>query len=95
MSCLNLDNDGYYYIEQTVDELDEHNYGSIPYLLNLKKLIEDGLKSTNEVILIKNGWLKEKYNTYLNKILNNINEWDDIDGDTELLFEFKKLKIIQ
>ncbi|WP_026451440.1 hypothetical protein [Aequorivita capsosiphonis] len=98
MGCLNLDSDGYYYIdyiESTVEELDEHNYDLIPYLTNLKKLIEEGLRSKNKDVLIKNRWLKEKYNSYIIKILDNISDWDDIDGDVELLLSFKNLTIIK
>jgi hypothetical protein len=97
LECLNKDDDGYYYIdfiEKVNFELDDPNYDLIPYLYNLETLIKAGLDSTDEKVVMKYNWLKEKYNSYIRQILHNIKDWKSIDDEYELLLAFKSLKPI-
>lgn len=95
LQCLNKDDDGYYYIdfiEKVNSEFNEPNYDLLPYLFKLEILIKSGLNSSDDRVKLKYNWLKEKYNNYILQILNNIKEWDSIDGDYDLLISFKNLK---
>lgn len=97
MNCLAQDEDGYYYIdyiEQAVHEMNDHNYSLIPYLYSLKKTIVDGLKNEDSKVVLKFEWLKSKYNNYVKKIQRNIFDRKNIDGDKELLLDFKMLELI-
>jgi len=98
MSCLSLDDDGFYYIDyitQANDELDEPNYDLVPYLKKLKSLIEIGLNSNSNSVITKHEWLKKKYNNYLTQIQENIKDWKHIDNDRQLLLDFKNLTLIK
>jgi len=97
MDCLALDDDGYYYIdyvEQAVHELNDDNYDLVPYLKSLRSTIIGGLKEEDLEVLPKFEWLKTKYNNYVSVIQKNISDWKDIDGDRDLLHEFKLLELI-
>lgn len=97
LACLSKDDDGYYYIdyiEQALQELDDHNYGLIPYLFSLKNTILKWLQSDDESVLEKIEWLRIKYNNYVLKIQSNIKDWKDVDGDYELLIALKNLETI-
>ena len=96
-TCLSKDDDGYYYIDyigKVVSELDDNNYGLIDYLNGLKKTILKSMKSDDSNINDKIDWLRKKYNNYILSIQSNIKDWKDIDGDYELLMEFRSLHTI-
>ena len=98
ISCLSLDDEGFYYIDyitQANDELDEPNYDLVPYLKKLKSLIEIGLNSNSNSVITKHEWLKKKYNNYLTQIQENIKDWKHIDNDRQLLLDFKNLTLIK
>lgn len=96
-ACLSKDEDEYYYIdyiEKVVTELDDHNYGLVSYLGNLKSTILNGLKSDDSSIIDKIEWLRKKYNNYILKIQSNTKDRENIDGDYELLAKFRSLETI-
>ena len=81
LDCLNKDDDDYYYIdfiEKVNFELDDPNYDLIPYLLNLEKLIQAGLSSSDNRVKQKYNWIKEKFNNYILQIQHNIKDWKSI-----------------
>lgn len=80
---IRQDTDEFWYIDyiENIESLFDSGYEQIDYLLVLCKLITDNLSQiTDEKILAKYIWMKEKYNVTADKILNNINLRDqDID----------------
>ena len=81
ISCLKMDNDGYYYIDyisyDTFGSEVDSNEQWADYIIELKKQIKIGLY--DQVALDKYMWLKEKYNnTITDNIIRNYREKDGI-----------------
>ncbi|HET54078.1 MAG TPA: hypothetical protein ENN33_02555 [Ignavibacteria bacterium] len=62
---VSLDSDGMYYIDyfsKCQSEYDEPEYGFIEHINHLKRIIRKGLNGSQYDLLVKYGWLKNKYN---------------------------------
>lgn len=62
------DSDGMYYINYFAPDLLELNkseYSFYDYMIKLKEIIKEGLKSKNQDIYVKYSWLKERYNKFV------------------------------
>lgn len=72
---LGKDTDGYFYVDyvsSVQEELDDPDYGYVSYLMQLANIITRGIESKKPDILVKYGWLKEKYNEVIRNIHGNI-----------------------
>jgi hypothetical protein len=95
---LMKDADGMYYIdyfEKVQSELDDPTYDFPLYIEKLKKIIEDGLKSSkNSVdVRIKYSWMKEKFNILVDKATSEdcINYYEEL-GLADYYTSLKKIQ---